>query len=123
MTGVNGGAVEKLREGEVTMFPFDADDIYEANAEAGWFAARLQRDGHEVRWSDLSHHRIVEIAQVIVDSNDEFRFQTAEGTVYSFRRLTLEGYRGRIRTRAGGSDYETLDELKEAARRAIQLAG
>lgn len=105
------------------MFEFDPTDVYEANAEAGWFATKLERSDGEVRWADLSHHRVLEIAEILVDTSDEFRFRSTHGRVYLFRRLTLAGYRKRIQPKAGGADWETLDALKSAVREAIGRAG
>lgn len=104
-------------------FAFDPTEIYEGNAETGWFVANARRADGLIIWTDLSHVRVVEAMEILVDTNDEFSFKSPRGRVYLFRRLTLDGYRRRIRPRAGGDGWPTLDALKSAVREAIALAG
>ena len=71
-----------------------------------------------VEWHEAGHVRLRELAQVLVDQPDRFVCETTDGERWTFRELTLERYRERVRDKTvGRPDFESAEDMLEAMRR------
>lgn len=102
--------------------------VYETAPEGGGFAVDpsllrgTSRRPDFVAWFDLTHQRMFDVAEVLMDESDEFRFKDSQGRVHFLRTLKLEGYKKRIRPKMGGADFKTLSALKQMVYDVLGLA-
>jgi hypothetical protein len=69
-------------------------------------------EGGVVSWFEGQHHRAFEVAKVLADETDRFRFEDERGDWFELQPMTLELYEERVRPKTRGRPkFETLAEL------------
>jgi len=70
-------------------------------------------DGESVAWDDGSHQRAFELARVITEESDLFRFEDGEGRRFILQPLTAELYAARVRDEVAGPELSTDEAVRD----------
>ena len=97
----------------------DETDVYMTDELGGYFVVAPRVVEGDLYYSCISHVRCFELAEIVEDTDNVFRFKDEKGRLHELRPVTVEEYE-RIKDEMGDGNpsYKTVDEIKAAARAA-----
>lgn len=73
---------------------------------------------HTVEWTEGGHIRIFQLAEVLGESEDHYKFRDIRGDTFELRHLTLAEYEKHVRPKTVGKPrFDTEAEMLAAMRR------